>query len=34
LTLEDLHRIAHASGELAMRSREQEWLESIINQYS
>jgi xylose isomerase len=33
LTLEDLRRIAHASGEPAQRSGKQEWLESIINQY-
>ena len=33
LTLEDLHTIAHQSGEPAPRSGKQEWLESLINQY-
>jgi xylose isomerase len=33
LTLEDLRKIAHESGEPTPRSGKQEWLESIINQY-
>ncbi len=33
LTLEDLRKIAHASGEPTPRSGKQEWLESIVNQY-
>jgi len=33
LTLEDLRRIAHETGEPTPRSGKQEWLESIINQY-
>jgi len=33
LTLEDLRKIAHETGEPTPRSGKQEWLESIINQY-
>ncbi|QKG56568.1 xylose isomerase [Hymenobacter sp. BRD128] len=33
LTLEDLRRVAHETGEPTPRSGKQEWLESIINQY-
>ncbi|UOQ77341.1 xylose isomerase [Hymenobacter sp. 5516J-16] len=33
LTLEDLRRIAHETGEPVLRSGKQEWLEAIINQY-
>jgi xylose isomerase len=33
LTLEDLRTIAHQSGEPALRSGKQEWLENLINQY-
>ncbi|UOQ74150.1 xylose isomerase [Hymenobacter cellulosilyticus] len=33
LTLEDLRKIAHETGEPTPKSGKQEWLESIINQY-
>ena len=33
LSLTDLHKIAHANGELPLRSGKQELFENIINQY-